>query len=69
LRLIAFIGGLTYFGSSAVILEQMIISLVGAAPTITVLITLLFMAIPALLGYGVTRVLSQKKLDVTARLN
>jgi uncharacterized protein YhhL (DUF1145 family) len=52
---LAFVGALTYLGSAGIILTQMIIGLFGAAFNSLVLVTPVFILLPALLGYALLR--------------
>jgi len=52
---LAFTGALTYFGSAGIILHQMIVGLMGATVTSLVIVTLIFVFIPAFLGYSILR--------------
>jgi len=54
-RTLAFVGSLAYLGSAAIIFTQMIIALYGAAYDSLVLITPIFILLPALLGYSILR--------------
>jgi hypothetical protein len=51
----AFIGSLTYFGSAAIILQQMIKGLIGATYDSLVFVTPIFIFLPAVLGYSIFR--------------
>ncbi len=52
---LAFTGALTYFGSAAIILHQMLVGLMGATYSSLVIVTPVFIFIPALLGYAILR--------------
>jgi hypothetical protein len=54
-RTLAFVGSLAYLGSAAIIFTQMIIGLFGAAYDSLVLLTPIFILLPALLGYSILR--------------
>ena len=54
-KLLALFGSLLYFGSSGIILVQMIIGLIGAEYDGLALVTPIFILFPALLGYSVYR--------------
>ena len=49
----AFAGSLTYFGSGGIILHQMIIALLGSSYDALLFVTLIFAALPVLLGYSI----------------
>ncbi|UCH38077.1 MAG: hypothetical protein JSV76_02640, partial [Candidatus Bathyarchaeota archaeon] len=62
-QLLAFIGSLTYFGSAATILHQMIIGLTGANYNALVFVTLIFIVLPGFLGYSVLRKVPRRTLS------
>ncbi|UCG36075.1 MAG: hypothetical protein JSV64_05460 [Candidatus Bathyarchaeota archaeon] len=60
-RTLAFVGALTYLGSAGIILTQMIIGLFGAAFESLVLVTPVFILLPAILGYALLREVWQEQ--------
>lgn len=54
-QLLAFTGALTFIGSGAIILHQMIIALMGANYDALLVVTLIFAFLPILLGYSILR--------------
>jgi len=54
-QFLAFVGALMYFGSGAIILHQMIIALLGSNYDVLLFVTLIFAAIPILIGYLIIR--------------
>jgi hypothetical protein len=54
-QILAFAGSLMYFGSGAIILHQMIIALLGSTYDALLFVTLIFAALPVLLGYSIIR--------------
>lgn len=54
-QLLAFAGSLTYFGSGVIILHQMVIALLGSTVDALLFVTLIFAALPILLGYSIIR--------------
>jgi hypothetical protein len=68
LRLLSFIAALSYFGSSGVTLNQMIIALINTQANPLTPITLIFIIIPSLLGYGVIRVINRRRIETPERV-
>jgi hypothetical protein len=60
-RTLAFVGALTYLGSAGIILTQMIIGLYDATFNSLVLVTPIFILLPALLGYALLRKVWQEQ--------
>ena len=54
-QLLAFASSLTYFGSGGIILHQMVIALLGSTFDALLFVTLIFAALPMLLGYSIVR--------------
>jgi hypothetical protein len=55
LRVVGAVAGLLYVGSGLMVLMQMIIALAGAPLSFAVALTVVFIALPLLLGYGILR--------------
>jgi len=55
LQLLTFAGALTYFGSGVIILYQMVIALLGSTIDALLFVTLIFAALPIVLGYLIIR--------------
>lgn len=60
---LSFVGALTYLGSAAIIFTQMVIGLYGAAADALVLVTPIFILLPALLGYSILRKVGKEELS------
>lgn len=54
-QFLAFAGSLTYFGSGGIILYQMIVALLGSSYDASLFVTLIFAALPILLGFSIFR--------------
>ena len=63
-QLLAFTGALTFFGSGAIILHQMIIALMGATYDSLLVVTLIFAFLPLLLGYSILRKATKPELSM-----
>jgi hypothetical protein len=66
-RMLLFVGALSYFGSAATILTQMIIGLLGATADLLILVTPIFILLPALLGYSILRKVRTEELTTWQR--
>ena len=62
-QLLAFAGSLTYFGSGGIILHQMVIALLGSTFDALLFVTLIFAALPMLLGYSIVRKATKSNLS------
>jgi hypothetical protein len=62
-QLLAFAGSLTYFGSGAIILNQMVIALLDSTIDELLFVTLIFASLPIFLGYSIIR--KAKKSDLS----
>lgn len=62
-QILAFTGALTFFGSGAIILHQMIIALMGATYDALLVVTLIFAFLPILLGYSILRKATKTNLS------
>jgi len=67
-KTLAFAGALTYLGSAAIIFTQMIIGLFGATADALVLVTPIFILLPALLGYSILRKVRKEELSKWQRV-
>jgi hypothetical protein len=62
-QILLFIGALTCFGSAGIILTQMIIGLIGSTFNPLLFVTLIFIGLPALLGYSIIRKATKQNLS------
>ncbi|MFC1487813.1 hypothetical protein ACFLRN_09030 [Thermoproteota archaeon] len=63
-QILAFAGSLTYFGSGAIVLHQMIIALVGSTYNTLLFMTLIFILLPVLLGFSIIRKATKRDLSI-----
>jgi hypothetical protein len=67
-QVLAFTGALTYFGSAAIILHQMIIGLMDSAYNPLLFVTIIFILLPALLGYSILRKATNRDLNIGQKI-
>ncbi len=67
-QILAFAGSLTYFGSGAIILHQMIIGMMGSTYDALLVVTIIFAFIPILLGYSIIRKATKPNLSIGQKI-